>query len=510
MNPEVFFPAWIQKTGARMIETVDIRNEKRLSDYADHAYLTAMVNDLRSQASALAWKLRGRSVWMVNSTANGGGVAEMLPKLISILRELGVRTEWAVVSPQEKDFFPLTKRIHNLIHDFGRPGFNSEDAVLYDKISQDMARGLSRLVAPHDILVIHDPQPLGAGAWLKRQIGMKAIWRCHIGLDKCTPASESAWNFLKAYADVYDRAVFSAQDYVPPFLAGKTSIISPAIDPLSPKNKDLTGQELIDILRRAGLVQNGHHPTAAPPWKRQAMRLQPGGAFTKAASGVDLGLMFRPIIAQISRWDRLKGWEYLLEGFLKLKRTYRVNGGRMSPRHRRMNALQLLLVGPDPAAVQDDPEGTGVLQDLCSAYQNLSTEEQQSVVLLTLPMASREQNHLMVNAIQRCASVVVQNSVQEGFGLTATEAMWKKAPVLGTSACGLRQQIRPGIDGRLTSNPTDSDEISANLDEMLSRPVNLKRWGLSAQRHVYERFLVFSQVEKWLRCLSEAIDNPVS
>ena len=493
-----------------MIEIIDVRNGNRLSDYADHAYLTASVNDLRSQASAVAWKLRGRRVWMVNSTANGGGVAEMLPKLVTMLRELGVSTEWVVVSPQEKDFFHLTKRIHNLIHDFGRAGFRSEDAALYNKISQDMARELEKIVAPHDILVIHDPQPLGAGAWLKRQNGMKAIWRCHIGLDKRTRASESAWNFLRAHAEGYDHAVFSSQDYVPPFLAEKTSIISPAIDPLSPKNKDLTGQELIDILRRAGLVQNGHHPTAAPPWKRQAMRLQPDGAFTKAASGADLGLMFRPIIAQISRWDRLKGWEYLLEGFLKLKRTYRPNGGRMSPCHRRMNAVQLLLVGPDPVAVQDDPEGMGVLQDLCSTYRKLSTEEKQSIVLLTLPMASREQNHLMVNAIQRCASVVVQNSLQEGFGLTATEAMWKKAPVLGTSACGLRQQIRPGIDGRLTSNPKDADEISKNLDEMFSRPVNLKRWGLSAQRHVYDRFLVFSQVGKWLTCLSEVLDNPVS
>jgi trehalose synthase len=445
---------------------------------------------------------------MVNSTANGGGVAEMLPKLVGLLRELGVQTEWAVVSPKARGFFTLTKRIHNLIHDFGRPGFTSQDAALYARISREAACELGKRIASQDILVVHDPQPLGAGACLKRRIGVKTIWRCHIGLNCHTQATESAWAFLRPHAELYDHAVFSAPEYVPAFLAGKSTIISPAIDPLSAKNRNLPGSEFMDVLRRAGLIQNGHHPTATSPWRRQAMRLQPNGTFAKAGSGADLGLLFRPVIAQISRWDRLKGWEHLLEGFLRLKHRYRADGGRRrSPRQRRLDSLMLLLVGPDPAAVQDDPEGMGVLEDLCRAYQDLSPQDRQSVALLTLPMEVRKQNHLMVNAIQRSASVVVQNSIQEGFGLTATEAMWKTVPVLGTSACGLRQQIRPGIDGRLTGNPQDPAEIAQNLEEMLARPANLARWGRNAQRHVHDRFLVFAQAAKWLQCLAEVAER---
>ncbi len=160
--------------------------------------------------------------------------------------------------------------------------------------------------------------------------------------------------------------------------------------------------------------------------------------------------------------------------------------------------------------MQDDPEGKGVLEELCKYYRKLTPEDQENVVMLTLPMSSRNQNHLMVNAIQRCSSVVVQNSLQEGFGLTATEAMWKRIPVLGTSSCGLRQQIRDGVDGRLTSNPNNPNEIAENLDHMLASPVKLEKWGRNAQRRVYDRFLVFSQVQKWLACLSNIANKPLS
>jgi trehalose synthase len=490
--------------GKAMIDVVDVKSGSRMADYAGHAYLASAVDDLRQRAHAIGARLQGRKVWMVNSTANGGGVAEMLPKLVGLLRELGVPTEWVVVSPKVPDFFALTKRIHNLIHDFGRPGFTPQDAALYDRISRDAARELGRRVAPQDLLVVHDPQPLGAGALLKRRTGVKTIWRCHIGLDRRTRATDSAWAFLRPHAEIYDHAVFSAPEYIPGFLAGKSSVICPAIDPLGSKNRDLAGSEFLDILRRAGLIQNGHHPTATLPWRRQAMRLRPDGSFARAGSGPDLGLPFRPFVAQISRWDRLKGWEYLLEGFLRLKHRYRrPGGGRRPPAQRRVDALMLLLVGPDPAAVQDDPEGKAVLADLCRAFRDLPPEDRESVALLTLPMENREQNHLMVNVIQRCAAVVVQNSIQEGFGLTATEAMWKAVPVLGSSACGLRQQIRPGIDGLLTQNAGDAEEIARNLDDMLLRPANLSRWGCNAKRRVHERFLVFSQAAKWLQCLAE-------
>ena len=121
-------------------------------------------------------------------------------------------------------------------------------------------------------------------------------------------------------------------------------------------------------------------------------------------------------------------------------------------------------------------------------------------------MSSRSQNHLMVNALQRCSSLVVQNSLQEGFGLTATEAMWKQIPVLGTTACGLRQQIRDGKDGRLTINPINPEEIAKNLEHIFAKPKLLLKWGKNAQKRVYEKFLIFNQIKKWLNCMDQIIN----
>ena len=176
--------------------------------------------------------------------------------------------------------------------------------------------------------------------------------------------------------------------------------------------------------------------------------------------------------------------------------------------YRRSNSVQLILAGPEPAAVQDDPEGKDALDEICRFYMRLAPEDQQHIVLLTLPMSSRTQNHLIVNAIQRCSSLVVQNSLQEGFGLTATEAMWKKIPVLGTLCCGLRQQIRDNIEGRLSGNPMDPKEIAENLDGMLSSAAKLEKWGRRAQHRVYKEYLIFSQIQKWLQCLNEVAQLP--
>ena len=216
-------------------------------------------------------------------------------------------------------------------------------------------------------------------------------------------------------------------------------------------------------------------------------------------------MLYRPNVTQISRWDRLKGWESLIEGFVLLKRKYRKNGDKKSPQNLRILATQLVLAGPEPSAVQDDPEGMGVLEDLRNYYKKLPADDQNDISILTLPMSSCSQNHLMVNALQRCSSLVAQNSLQEGFGLTATEAMWKKVPVLGTTACGLRQQIREGKDGLLTINPIDPEEITENLERILTKPKLLEKWGKSAQKRVFKKFLIFNQIEKWLNCMDKII-----
>lgn len=492
-----------------MIQKVSVRNHLHLACYADLAYLSAAVHDLRMSAKLLAPRLKGRTVWMVNSTAHGGGVAEMMPRLVGMLRDVGVKTEWVVMGPKDPAFFELTKRIHNLIHDSGKPDFSDRDKSIYQAVSLEAADSLAKRVDPEDIVVIHDPQPLGAGEALKRRIGVRTIWRCHIGLDRRTPATEGAWKFLEPHARACDHAIFSSVEYIPHFLVGKASVIHPAIDPLSHKNRELSAHKIVGILCNAGLMKHSH-PVLTPDWKHQTLRLYPDGSFQSACQGDGVGLMFRPVVAQVSRWDHLKGWAPLLEGFLRLKRRYRKKKGASSRRHHRIEIARLVLAGPDPSAIQDDPEGRDVLASLCQTFNRMRPEEQESVVLLSLPMASDKQNHLLVNVIQRCATVMVQNSLQEGFGLTATEAMWKRVPVLGTSACGLRLQIRDRIDGRLTVDPQDPDEIAETLDEMLADPMKRELYGHNAQRRVYDRFLVFTQVENWLRRLVDVVDKPGS
>jgi trehalose synthase len=167
---------------------------------------------------------------------------------------------------------------------------------------------------------------------------------------------------------------------------------------------------------------------------------------------------------------------------------------------------RLVLAGPDPAAIQDDPEGQQVFEELCDIYRGLPAEVQADVVLLSLPMASRKNNALMVNALQRCSTIVVQNSLREGFGLTATEAMWKRTTVLASSACGLRQQIRHGMDGHLLPDPEDVSNIADVLEELLTQPHVRESYARTAQRRVHEDFLIFTQLRHWLRVLTGVID----
>jgi trehalose synthase len=275
---------------------------------------------------------------------------------------------------------------------------------------------------------------------------------------------------------------------------------------LSHKNRELSVHKLVGILCNSHMAID-HHPVATPFFDKPAMRLQADGGFQPAVIPDEVGLMYRPIVTQISRWDYLKGFRPLLEGFVQMKREGAANNGKMSERQkRRLSIVRLVMAGPDPASIQDDPEGKGVLQDLVDAWCGLDPEMQKQVVLLTLPMDSRKENALMVNALQRCSSVVVQNSLREGFGLTAAEAMWKRTAVLGSQACGLRVQVRDEIDGRLVRDSTDAREIASVLREMLDAPEKREHWSRSAQRRVHDEFLIFTQLRNWLRVLATKRD----
>ncbi|MBN2321155.1 MAG: glycosyltransferase [Acidobacteria bacterium] len=486
-----------------MITLVEPKETTTLEDYGAHSHLASAVRDLRNEAAEVRRHINGRSILMVNSTSQGGGVAEMLPKMMGILKELGIKTRWAVMGSDDPAFFRLTKRLHNMIHGDGGGNcqFKDEDRRLFEYTGESNVDALRNILAPDDLLVIHDPQPLAMGAKLKKQLNLPAVWRCHIGLDEKHPSTEAAWEFLKPYIQVFDHNIFSADEYVPDYVRDRASIIYPAIDPLSYKNRTIRAEELTSILCNAGLGRLAN-PNLADPFPEPAQRLQPDGTFGPADSPDRIGFLYRPTITQISRWDRLKGWKPLLEGFIRIKEGLNGESNSGDERYRcRAEMLRLIMVGPDPASIQDDPEGCEVLNDLCATYTRLDPAIQKDVALLTLPMSSRKNNALMVNAIQTVSSIVVQNSIREGFGLTLTEAMWKGTPVVGSSACGLRQQIEDRIHGRVVRCPEDPAEVAQVLGDVISADGELNLWSCNARTRVQQEFLVFSQVKKWLRIL---------
>ena len=490
-----------------MIELVDVQDTKTLDDYNAYAHLTYAVQDLIRSAQEPVDALEDRTVWMVNSTAQGGGVAEMLPKVVSMLRELGVDTEWAVIDSDEERFFSLTKRIHNLLHGAGDPHLSRDDRALYESVSRTLAKEMKPRIGPDDILVVHDPQPLAMGAILRDELDIPAIWRCHIGLDETTPATQAAWDFLQPWVERYDQTVFTLDEYVPAFLDDRSAIIHPAIDPLSYKNRELSIHTLTGILNNASLADPSQ-PSLMRPFETPAQRLQADGSFAPATEPEDIGLLVRPIVTQISRWDRLKGFAPLLKAFAQMKRNRHDRQDALDDQHRRrLDLVRLVLAGPDPESVSDDPEGQEVFREICAIWHDLDPDVQRDVAILALPMDSRKHNALMVNVLQRCSTIVAQNSLREGFGLTVTEGMWKRAPILGTHAAGIREQIKEGVHGRRVTHPDDSAEIATVLDEMLAAKKEREIWGRNAERRATHRYLVFAQIHRWLDVITQTMED---
>ena len=480
------------------IREVEVRPLHGLGDYEESVLLQPGVASLRRAAAAAAPLLVERRLWMVNSTASGGGVAEMLPTMITLLRELGVDARWAVIGTHRTEFFELTKRIHNLIHGAGEPRLSAADRELYEAVTRDNALEFRQLLSPDDVVVIHDPQPMAMAPMLAEAMPLRLFWRCHIGIEAETAATRTAWEFLEPYSQPFERAVFTAPEYVPSYLKSRSTIIRPAVDPLSDKNLHLSAPGVMEVLRAAHLT-GGRERALTRSFDTPVRRLAPDGSWRVADENGEIGLLRRPIVTQISRWDRLKGFAPLLEAFARLK-TRPIDPAAGPEHRRRLRMVRLVLAGPDPAAVADDPEGLEVLGELRRRYLDLPAAIQRDVALLNVP-----QNNLMVNALQRSSTVVVQNSLQEGFGLPATEAMWKALPVVASPACGLRQQIDDGVEGRLVSDPEDIEELARVLDEVLADPTAREHMGRRAQGRVLRDFLVFKQLEDWLGTIRRAI-----
>lgn len=325
----------------------------------------------------IAQKLAGRRILNVNSTAVGGGVAEILNRMVPLLKEIGVEARWDVIHGGEQ-FFAVTKKIHNALHG-AAVDLTSADKDIYWQTQED---NLETMSLDADILFIHDPQPAGL-IQKRKEIGRRWIWRCHV--DVSAPRPE-VWNFLKPLVNQYDVSVFSS-----PRFAQQTDVrqvlISPSIDPLSDKNKEIPPEFIDSVLERFGIHKD------------------------------------RPIVTQISRFDHLKDPIGVIETYQMVKPYI---------------DCQLLLVG---GSAPDDPEGATVLKEVLDR-----AAQDPDIHVLDLPPTS----HLEINAIQRASTVILQKSLKEGFGLTVTEALWKGKPVIAGAVGGIPLQIAHKYSGILT------------------------------------------------------------
>ena len=373
----------------------------------------------------LAGRVQGRRFVHVSSTREGGGVAEILNRLVPIMRELGIKTDWEVIQG-DADFYATTKAFHNALQ--------GEEQVLTEAMLDHYIEvnrvNAAELRLAGDLVMIHDPQPAAMiearppeGTW---------AWRCHIDLS--TP-QRRVWTFLRRFVVRYDAAVFSLPAFaqqlpIPQFLA------YPSIDPRADKNRRMNAKEIKKTLERLGVPDD------------------------------------KPILLQVSRFDRFKDPTGVIDAYRMVKRYHDV---------------RLVLAGGSAA---DDPEGAQVLSDVREA-----AGRDDDIMVLDLPANA----HLAINALQRAAAIVIQKSTREGFGLTVAEAMWKGKPVIGGATGGITVQIVDGVTGYTVSSV---EGCAFRLRYLLSNPQLMRRMGDAGREHVRENFLITRHLRDYLSLLA--------
>jgi trehalose synthase len=429
-----------------------------------------------------------RVIWNVNSTARGGGVAELLASLLAYARGAGLDARWAVVEG-DPAFFRVTKRIHNMLH--GAPGdgmgLGPEDDAIFRETASRNAAELAPLVKPGDIVLLHDPQTAGLVEAVRRR-GAHVVWRCHIGVDQSNGISNAAWEFLRPYLQAADVVVFSRKSYVWDGLdAARVRIIPPSIDPFSAKNQDLDAELVTSILRTAGLEPGD--PAVPPMFSRRDG--SPGrvdrSADLSGSPALPAGV---PAIVQVSRWDRLKDPLGVLTAF----------SDTIGPR----TDAHLVLAAPSTAAVADDPEGLEVLSQVGRHRARCSRALRDRIHLFSLPMDDLEENAAIVNAVQRRAEVVVQKSLAEGFGLTVAEAMWKARPVVASRVGGILEQITDRVTGVLV-DPLDLAGFAREVMSLLDDPVRAHELGMRAHEEVRAQFLGARHLRDYVNLFEELL-----
>jgi trehalose synthase len=426
-------------------------------------------------------RLEGRRIVNVNSTATGGGVAELLYVLLGYARGAGIATEWLVIQASPA-FFATTKRIHNWL--YGAPGdggdLDSSARRAYERTIAANAERVLAAVRPGDVAVVHDPQPAGLVPLLVER-GVHVVWRCHVGIDRRNEWTERAWDFLRRYVEPAHAHVFSRRAFAPKFVTKKTlAVIAPSIDPFATKNAKLPRAHVTGVLADAGLVvpATGTRPRGGV---RRADVVREGDA-----PGLNT-----PLVVQVSRWDRLKDMRGVLEGFTKHVPS--------------STGAQLVLAGPAFAGVADDPEAEAVWQETTDVWRGLSARDRARVHLALIPMEDPEENALVINALQRHAAIVVQKSLAEGFGLTVAEAMWKSRAVVGSAVGGIADQILDGVSGALVQDPHDLPAFGRALTRLLRDPDERRRLGRNAHRRVSAHFLPDRHLLDYARLVEQVV-----
>ena len=428
---------------------------------------------LLAEATMFRERLGRRTIWNVSSTAVGGGVAEMLRVLAGYTAGLGIAIRWTVIGG-DPEFFVITKRVHNQIHgEVGSAGpVGPADAGHYEQVLAANADELLRLVRPGDVVLLHDPQTAGLVPALIGA-GARVVWRCHIGVDWQNDVTRAAWDFLRPYLAPANGYVFTRRQYVPAWVPGAlTRIIPPSIDPYSAKNEELGAETVVAILATIGVLSGGPPPVPG----RFTRHDRTSGEVTRVArvTGETRPGPADPVVVQVSRWDRLKDMPGVMRGFAE----HVAPGGDG----------YLILAGPEVSGVADDPEGGQVLAECVALWQGLPAAARARVLLVTLPLDDVEENAAMINAIQRHASVIVQKSLAEGFGLTVAEGMWKGRPVVGSAVGGILDQITDGT-GLLVRDPADLAAFGSQVRWLLDHPGEAERMGRAGQEHVREHYL---------------------
>jgi len=449
----------------------------------------------QKNAPAIRDRLSKRVVWNINSTAVGGGVAEMLPSLLGYTRSIGVDSRWVVIEGAP-DFFRITKRLHHALHGARGDGseLGEEAREIYEAQLQKNALELVTLVRPDDVVILHDPQTAGLAPTLL-EAGAKVIWRCHIGIDEPNDEARRGWAFLAPYLQDVPRYVFSRETYVPEDCDdGKSAIIQPSIDAFSAKNQTMSEESIRTILVHTGLVEGPAPANADHGFVRD------DGSPGRVGRRADVMRLGRapawdtPLVVQVSRWDPLKDMGGVMEGFARF-----CNKSCPAP-------AELVLAGPNVTAVSDDPEGAQVYDQVVDQWRELPHAVRNRVHLASLPTADVEENAAIVNALQRHAGVIVQKSLREGFGLTVTEGMWKGRPVIASAVGGIQDQIEDGVSGLLLKDPKDLDGFAELLCDLLCEPERMDAIGQAAHRRVKEQFLGLDHLLKYAE-LIESVDQ---